>query len=181
MAQSTEITITNQDIELDRSKFKDVALYVIQQTSAKPNVGETVLHKLLYFIDFDYYELHDQYLTGETYMNNQHGPTSRNLKATLAALEHEGAIERKTLNRFGHTQKKCVALCEAIPGSLSKEELKHIDAVLSQLSDLSARSIEEHSHGDIPWLASKRKEDILYDTVFYRDARYSKRKYKDAL
>jgi transcriptional regulator with XRE-family HTH domain len=36
-------------------KFKEVFLYILKKVGAKPNIGETVVYKLLYFIDFDFY------------------------------------------------------------------------------------------------------------------------------
>ena len=42
--------------------FKQVFLYILNKVGGKPNVGETVLHKLLYFIDFDYYEKFEENL-----------------------------------------------------------------------------------------------------------------------
>src|SRR3989344_770525 len=37
-------------------KFKQVLLYILSKVGGKPNIGQTVLYKLLYFVDFDYYE-----------------------------------------------------------------------------------------------------------------------------
>ena len=34
-------------------KFLEILLYILQKIGAKPNVGETVIYKILYFIDFD--------------------------------------------------------------------------------------------------------------------------------
>jgi len=39
----------------------------LEKCGAKPNVGETMLYKLLYFVDFNYYELFESSLTGEAY------------------------------------------------------------------------------------------------------------------
>ena len=41
--------------KLQVSKFKQVLLYILERCAGKPNVGETVLYKLLYFSDFNYY------------------------------------------------------------------------------------------------------------------------------
>ena len=41
--------------EKNVKKFKEVLLYVLEKVGNKPNVGMTVLYKLLYFIDFDFY------------------------------------------------------------------------------------------------------------------------------
>ena len=43
-------------------KFKEVLIYILNSVGAKPNIGETVIYKLLYFIDFDYYEKHEEQL-----------------------------------------------------------------------------------------------------------------------
>ena len=49
------------DIPIENiEKFKQVFLYILKKVGAKPNVGQTVLYKLLYFIDFDYYELFEK-------------------------------------------------------------------------------------------------------------------------
>ena len=56
-------------------KFKEVLLYIIKKVGAKPNVGEAVLCKLLYFIDFDYYEKFEEQLIGAIYIRNHFGPT----------------------------------------------------------------------------------------------------------
>jgi len=37
-------------------KFKEVLLYILNKVGSKSNVGETVIYKLLYFIDFNFYE-----------------------------------------------------------------------------------------------------------------------------
>lgn len=42
---------------------------------------------------------------------------------------------------------------------------------------MNASQISEYSHGDMPWRATKDYEDINYELVFYRDPKYSVRKY----
>ncbi len=43
-------------------KFKEVFLYILSRIGAEPHVGQTVLYKILYFIDFDYYEKYEEQL-----------------------------------------------------------------------------------------------------------------------
>lgn len=50
-------------------------MYILKKVGAKPNVGQMVLYKLLYFIDFDYYELFETQLMGLQYIKNHYGPT----------------------------------------------------------------------------------------------------------
>jgi len=53
---STEEEIDDDEIE----KFKEVLLYILGKVGSKPNIGQTVLYKLLYFIDFNYYEKYEE-------------------------------------------------------------------------------------------------------------------------
>ena len=50
-------------------------LYILEKVGGKSNVGMGVLYKLLYFIDFDYYEKYEDQLVGATYIKNHFGPT----------------------------------------------------------------------------------------------------------
>lgn len=49
-------------------KFKQVFLYILNKCAQKPNVGKTVLNKLLYFSDFNYFEKHMTSITGVEYI-----------------------------------------------------------------------------------------------------------------
>ena len=62
-------------IKLNPLKLENVLLYVLGKVGAKPNMGETVLYKILYFIDFDYYEKFGRSITGMKYYRNHYGPT----------------------------------------------------------------------------------------------------------
>ena len=55
------------DSSLNSDKFKQVLHYVIHKTGSIENVGKTVLFKILYFTDFNYYEMFEEKLTGESY------------------------------------------------------------------------------------------------------------------
>jgi hypothetical protein len=49
------------------------------------------------------------------------------------------------------------------------------------LSDKSATDISKYSHEDIPWKVHQDGEKISYESVFYRDEKYSVRTYDDEL
>ena len=69
--QEMRISVPQKNLE----KFKEVLLYVLSKVGGKPNVGEAVIYKLLYFIDFDFYEKFEEQLIGATYIKNHYGPT----------------------------------------------------------------------------------------------------------
>ena len=47
----------------------------------------TVLYKLLYFIDFDYYEKFEEQLVGATYIKNHFGPTPVEFKKIVDTIK----------------------------------------------------------------------------------------------
>ncbi|GIW68328.1 MAG: hypothetical protein KatS3mg099_276 [Candidatus Parcubacteria bacterium] len=163
----------------DKEKMKEVLLYILNKVGAKPNVGETVLHKLLYFIDFDYYEKYEETLMGATYLRNHHGPTACELRDILREMQEKKEIVAIKHKYFSYHQKKYLPLREPDLTKLSARELEHIDEVLARLADKNAAEIERYSHGDIPWQVTPPGEHIPYETVFYRDERYSVRDYDD--
>lgn len=162
-------------------KFREVLLYILNKVGSKPNVGETVLHKLLYFIDFDYYEKFEENLMGATYIKNYHGPTSVELGSIMKEMQQKGEIEAVQSSYFKYSQKKYLPLRRPDLDILSAREIMHIDDVLARLSDKNAAEIENYSHQDIPWISAQDGKPLSYESVFYRDEKYSVRNYDDEL
>ena len=162
-------------------KFKEVLLYVLSKVGAKPNIGETALYKLLYFIDFDFYEKFEEQLTGARYIKNHYGPTPVEFKKVVESMEEKKEIERVRSNYFQYEQKKYLPRREPDLKVLSAQEVKHIDEVLARLSDKNANELSDYSHSDIPWKVHKLGEMINYESVFYRGQEHSVRNYDDEL
>ena len=162
-------------------KFKEVLLYILGKIGARPNIGETALYKLLYFIDFDFYEKFEKQLTGARYIKNHYGPTPVEFKKIVEEMEKKGEIEKVRSKYFQYDQKKYLPRREPNLGKLSAQEIKHIDEVLARLSDKNAQELTEYSHSDTPWLVHKNGEIISYESVFYRDQDHSVRNYEDEL
>jgi len=159
-------------------KFKEVLLYILNKVGAKPHLGETVLYKLLYFIDFDFYEKYEEQLMGATYIKNYYGPTPIEFKKIVESMEGKDLIKVKT-KYFQYPQTKYLPLREPDLSKLKAHEIKLIDEVLDKLSDMNASQISEYSHNDVPWLTTEDGEIIDYEAVFYRTPPYSVRHYSE--
>ena len=177
--QSSDLQIRVTQKNLD--KFKQVLLYVLNKVGGKPNVGETVLHKLLYFIDFDYYQRFEETLMGATYIKNHHGPTSVELGEIIKEMQEQKLLIQVKNKHFEYEQKKYLPLKRPNLSVLSGRDIEHIDDVLARLSDKSATEIRNYSHEDIPWQSAQHGKPLSYESVFYRDERYSVRSYDDEL
>lgn len=160
-------------------KFKEVLLYILGKVGAKPNVGETVLYKLLYFIDFNYYEKYEEQLIGATYIKNHHGPTPIEFQSIVNEMIENKEIEVVKSKYFQHLQKKYLPHQEPDLSVFNANEIKVIDDVLQKLSSMNASTISEYSHQDVPWMVTSERQKIDYESVFYRTPAYSVREYSN--
>ncbi len=162
---------------LQVNKFKNVILYILEHCAGKPNVGETVLYKLLYFADFNYYELYEEQLTGATYCKLPYGPVPQNFDQIVNQMTGQQQLQKVKTNYHGYPQTRYLPLEKANLTELKASEKEVIDRVIEQMSDWSAAAISAYSHKDLPWLASKEGESINYELVFYREKPFSVRNY----
>ncbi len=172
-----------QEIRIDvpqknLKKFKEVLLYILEKVGGKPNVGMTVLYKLLYFIDFDYYEKFEEQLIGATYIKNHFGPTPVEFKKVVESMEKKAELETVKSKYFQHEQTKYLPCRESDISVLNAKEIKHIDEVLFRLSDKSATELSDYSHKDVPWITAKDGQFLSYESVFYRTKDTSVREYE---
>ncbi len=172
------ISVPQEKVE----KFEQILLYILAKIGGKPNIGQTVLYKLLYFIDFDYYEKFEEQLIGAKYIKNHYGPTPVMFAKIMERMEKNGKVEKIRSKFYKHEQTKyLVNPHEPLDlSTLSAQELVHIDWEMNRLGDLTATQISALSHLDTPWIAAKDREPLEYEHVFYRPEETSVRKY-DAL
>ena len=163
--------------EMSISKFKNILLYILEKCAGKPNVGETVLYKLLYFSDFNYYELYEDHLSGATYRKLPYGPVPRKFETIVNTMIEKGELKKIKTEYYDKTQARYIPLIKPDLTKLKASEKEVIDRVIEQMSDWSAATISNYSHNDMPWKASKEGEEISYELAFYRDAPYSVRNY----
>lgn len=163
------------------AKFKEVVLYILTRVGSKPNIGETVLYKLLYFIDFNFYEKYEEQLIGAAYIKNAFGPTPVAYAKIADMMIKEKELEKIVVDYHGYSQTRYIALREPDLSVLNAREVKLIDDVLNRLSDMSAKQISEYSHNDIPWITTEDGKLIEYESVFYRTPVYSVRQYDDEI
>ena len=142
-------------------------------------MGETVIYKLLYFIDFDYYEKYEDQLIGATYQKNHYGPTPLEFHEVVERMIEDGDIDTFARDYHGYHQKRYIPLREPDLRILNGAEIRLINEVINRLSDMSAAQISEYSHRDIPWLTTEDGDIIQYEAVFYRTPEYSMREYGD--
>jgi len=168
------INVPQKNIE----KFKEVLLYILGKVGSKPNIGQTVLYKLLYFIDFNYYEKYEEQLIGATYIKNHHGPTPKEFVKIVKEMEGKDLVKIQD-KYFKYPRTKYMPLKDPDLSKLNARELNVIDDVLHKLADMNASQISEYSLNDVPWMTTEEGDVIDYESVFYRTTPYSVREYSE--
>jgi transcriptional regulator with XRE-family HTH domain len=174
-----ELRISIPKLKVD--KFKDILLYILEKCAGKPNVGETLLYKLLYFSDFNYYEIYEEHLTGAEYRKLPFGPVPQKIDSIINQMIEDKMIARFKTEYHGYPQTRYIPLIKPNLKNLIASEKDVIDKVIDQYSDWSASAISDYSHKDMPWLASKEGEVIDYELAFYREYPYSVRTYDEEI
>lgn len=161
-------------------KFKEALLYILNKIGSKANIGETVVYKLLYFADFDFYEKYEEQLIGATYIKNHYGPTPIEFKKIIEEMQGKDLVKVQN-DYFNYPQTKYLPLREPNLSEFKAHEIKVIDEVIEKLSHFNANEISEYSHQDVPWLTTQNGEVIDYESVFYRTKPYSVRSYSEEI
>ena len=162
-------------------KFKEVLLYILERIGGKNNVGEAVICKLLYFIDFDYYEKFEEQLIGAKYIKNHFGPTPVAFPEITKQMERDGDLVRITQKYFQHDQKKYLSRRNPDLSILTAQELEHIDWEIERFKDFNATKMRDYSHKDVPWIGANDLQLINYEAVFSRTDEFSVRQYDDEI
>lgn len=165
--------------ELMVDKFKNILLYILEKCGGKANVGETVLYKLLYFSDFNYYEIYENHLTGAQYRKLPYGPVPHRINAVLNKMIEDKQLKRIKTNFHNYPQTRYIPLTKPDLTNIKASEIEVVDHVIGQLSDYYAGAISDYSHKDIPWKATEEGDVIDYELAFYRDKPYSVRNYNN--
>lgn len=155
--------------DVDPQKFSKILIYIASRIGARAEVGESTLYKLLYFIDFDYYEAHEASLTGLSYIRTAHGPVpTKTFDDSVAQMIAAGELEIVSTKYFKNTQRKYLPAVAPSLGTLTAREIKHIDRELTWRGDLSTHELLTLIQRDPPWRVAREGDAIPYHAATYR-------------
>jgi len=176
----TELTVMRDSVpKLKRTKLETVILYMTCKCGAKPRMDINLLINMLYFCDFNYYELHEEQLSGLRYTKQPFGPSPDGITGILKEMETEHKLQRIKSSYNSVPQIKYLPKQNAQLSKLNAAEKKVIDQVIEQFSDWPSTALNRYSCEDMPLRATKQLKPIDYELVFYRKAPYSVRIYDE--
>ena len=154
-------------MKLNEEKYINLIMYILSQSMNKPNLGKTVLCTVMYFIDFNFYELYGTYLTKETYIKSKRGIKPKHFrKVTEDLIAKKQLFMRKEpyYNRTIHRYYLTI-----IPSlKFTKKELNVINSCIETLTGSNASTITQYAWKDKPLMKAGLGEEIDYNDVFLR-------------
>lgn len=165
-------TITVIAMRFKREKYIDLLMYILFQATNRPSFGKTMLCSMLYFIDFNYYELYGELLTNETYIKSKRGIKPIHFREISQYLidTHQLFFRKEPYySRMIHKYYPIV-----IPNvKFNQRELEIINYSINKLINNNASSITKYAIKDPPIIIADFDEEIDFRYVFSRDEEYS--------
>ena len=163
-------------MNLKKEKYIKIILYIITRCTHKENLGKTVISTLLYFIDFNYYELYGESLTNEVYLKSRIGAVPIHFNEIMAHLIRSRKLYYRQEAYYYYLIKRYYI--RQIPlFNFNEREKEVMDEVIYELSDFSATDLQIYQRGDMPYKLVNLDDELDYNHVFYRDETYSVREY----
>ena len=169
--KSNKVICMNKNDKL--YKFKQVLLYILNKCWQKPNIWKTVLNKLLYFSDFNYYEFAWNSITGQLYSKKPRWPVPNDIDIALESMKIEWYISELCSDYYWFNQIRYIPNIKPDLSIFNWNEITIIEQVIENFSDKSATWISDYSHEDIPYKSTENIwDEISYGLVFYRTKEY---------
>lgn len=164
---------------LKQKKQIALLLYLLQQTAGNMNITEKDIPKLMYFCDFNYYEIYEEQLSGSSYFKMNNNVRIENFQQVISALIKNKNLIRIEIQQDQKKEKKLLALSSSNLKCLNAAELEITQQVISSFQGWSAQKISEYLMGDIPLKVTETGNLISYNLAFYRRGFHSVRTYTD--
>lgn len=150
-------------------KYKQAILYLCSKLG-KEIRGKKKLAKLLYFVDFDFFEKYQKHFTGDKYKALPMGPFPISLEKITKEMAKDKILKIQSVEeRKGYTPTE-VYTCTKDPdvSIFTPEEIKMLDRIAVRYGHLNGKQLEDLTHAEAPFVGTEPKKEIQYELAFYR-------------
>jgi uncharacterized phage-associated protein len=154
--------------KISEKKYQEVILYLTEKLNGEIR-GKKKLAKLLYFVDFDFFEKFQKSLTGDVYKALPMGPFPVNMEKVITDMVSEKRISIKfEKEREDYNPTEIYKIIKKTELNFSKEELEILDRVVLKYGHLSGKQLEDLTHAEAPYIGTAPNQEIAYELAFYR-------------
>ncbi len=156
-------------LKINEKKYKNAIIFFARKIQ-NGTLGKLKMMKLLYYLDFDFFEKYGNSVTGDEYLRFEHGPVPHMAKKMLDEMDgKEIRITRRKVGNAPNDQQHIEALTDFDVNVFTKEELLMLEEVADKWEKFTGAEMKSASHGEAPWIATKPNEVIDYNLAYYRN------------
>ncbi len=155
--------------KINEKKYKNIVLFFANKIK-NGTLGKLKLMKLLYFLDFDFFEKYGQSVSNDEYLRFENGPVPRMAEKILKQMDGKEIKISKIKIGFGFNDKLHIGpLKDFDINQFSKEELMMLEEIADKWERFSGSEMKTASHGEAPWIATEPNKVIDYNLAYYRN------------
>ncbi|OGF68619.1 hypothetical protein A3H65_00485 [Candidatus Giovannonibacteria bacterium RIFCSPLOWO2_02_FULL_45_14] len=156
-------------VKINEKKYKNAILFFAKKIQ-NGTLGKLKLMKLLYFLDFDFFEKYGKSVTGDEYLRFENGPVPRMGEKILKEMAgKEIKITKRKIAKGYNDQMHIEALKDFDMNVFAKEELVMLEEIAGKWEKFTGTEMKNASHGEAPWIATKPDDVIDYNLSYYRN------------
>ncbi len=156
--------------KINQKKYKNAVVFYAQRIR-NGTLGKLKMMKLLYYLDFDFFEKYGRSITGDTYLRFENGPVPRMAEKILKTMNgKEIKITSRKVGEGYNNQQHIEPLEKDFDMKVfSKEELMMLEEIADKWERFSGSEMKMASHGEAPWIGTKPNRVIDYNLAYYRN------------
>ncbi|OGF89494.1 hypothetical protein A3I27_00785 [Candidatus Giovannonibacteria bacterium RIFCSPLOWO2_02_FULL_43_11b] len=156
-------------VKINEKKYKNAILFFAKKIQ-NGTLGKLKLMKLLYFLDFDFFEKYGKSVTGDEYLRFEYGPVPRMGEKILKKMDgKEIKVVKHKMPKGYNDQQRIEPLVEFDPCVFTKEEILMLEEIAGKWEKFTGTEMKNASHGEAPWIATKPDDVIDYNLSYYRN------------
>lgn len=162
--------------KIDKNKYRNAVLYLCHRLNGEVR-GKKKLAKLLYFVDFDFYEKNQKSITGDVYKALPMGPFPVSLDDITFEMQKNKDISIKhEEERNGYNPTEIYScITEPDVSVFDSEEMKMLDRIVLKYGHLNGKQLEDLSHAEAPYIGTELIKEIPYELAFYRGTDFTEK------
>src|SRR3989344_6853615 len=147
--------------KIRKKKYKNAILFFAKRIQ-NGTLGKLKIMKLLYYLDFDFFEKYGHSITGDEYLRFDNGPVPRMAEKLLKEMnDKEIKITKRKIGGGYNDQQHIEALnVDFDVNVFEKEELLMLEEIANKWEKFTGTEMKNASHGEAPWIATKPNKAI---------------------
>jgi len=155
--------------KINEQKYRNAVLFFAKKIQ-NGTLGKLKLMKLLYYLDFDFFEKYGRSVTGDEYLRFEYGPVPHMGEKMLKKMAgNEIKITKRRVADGLNDQMHIEALKDFDLSVFTKEELLMLEEIADKWEKFTGTEMKHASHGEAPWIATKPNGIIDYNLSYYRN------------